>query len=115
MALSETDCDQMIAKAAETGRILSVNHSARFDPALQKGLEAVRSGRIGDVLAMEYVRSSEYPPFGGGTLPEHFRAGGYPFRDLGVHALYVIEAFLGEISHVGRIVSLHRTSDPFEV
>jgi predicted dehydrogenase/nucleoside-diphosphate-sugar epimerase len=100
MALSETDCDQMIAKAAETRRILSVNHSARFDPALQKGLEAVRSGRIGDVLAVEYVRSSEYPPFGGGALPEHFRAGGYPFRDLGVHALYVIEAFLGEISHV---------------
>src|SRR5487761_1498516 len=67
MALSETDCDQMIAKAEETGHVLSVNHSARFDPAIQSGLEAVRRGRIGEVLAVEYVRSSEYPPFGGGT------------------------------------------------
>jgi 2-alkyl-3-oxoalkanoate reductase len=99
MALSERDCERMIAKAADKDLVLSVNHSARFDPAVLKGLEAVRNGLIGKVLTVEYIRSSEYPPFAGGTLPEYFRNGGYPFRDLGVHALYVIEAFLGEIKH----------------
>ncbi len=99
MALSEGDCERMIAKAADASRVLSVNHCARFDPAVLRGLEEVRSGRIGEVLAVEYIRSSEYPPFAGGTLPEHFRDGGNPFRDLGVHALYVIEGFLGEIGH----------------
>ena len=99
MALSEEECERMIAKADNAARVLSVNHSARFDPPVLKALEAVRKGRIGEILAVEYVRSSEYPPFAGGALPEYYRNGGYPFRDLGVHALYVIEAFLGEIRH----------------
>jgi len=97
MALSVEECERMLAKAKSAGRVLSVDHSARFDPAVLKGLKAVHLGRIGEVLAAEYIRSSEYPPFAGGALPEYYRDGGYPFRDLGVHALYVIEAFLGEI------------------
>src|SRR5437870_1310748 len=31
MAESAEECDEMIARAAEAGRVLSVNHSARFD------------------------------------------------------------------------------------
>jgi nucleoside-diphosphate-sugar epimerase len=41
-----------------------------------------------------------YPPFAGGSLPPQYRTAGYPFRDLGVHALYLLEAFLGEIEDV---------------
>jgi nucleoside-diphosphate-sugar epimerase len=33
-------------------------------------------------------------------MPPHYGSGGYPFRDLGVHALYVTEAFLGAIEDV---------------
>jgi nucleoside-diphosphate-sugar epimerase len=33
-------------------------------------------------------------------VPPQYRDGGYPFRDLGVHALYVMAAFLGEIQDV---------------
>jgi predicted dehydrogenase/nucleoside-diphosphate-sugar epimerase len=97
MARTAVECERMLAKAKSVGRVLSVDHSARFDPAVLKGLKAVRLGRIGDVLAIDYIRSSEYPPFAGGVLPEYYSDGGYPFRDLGVHALSVIEAFLGEI------------------
>jgi len=95
MAASVEECDRMMAKAKSVDRIISVDHSARFDPALLKGLAAVHSGRIGAVLAVDYIRSSEYPSFAGGAMPEYYRDGGYPFRDLGVHALYIIEAFLG--------------------
>ncbi len=97
MALTTEECDRMIAKAAKVGRRLSVNHSARFDPAVLKALDLVKKGAIGDVLSVDYIRSSEYPPFAGGALPAYYREGGYPFRDLGVHALYVIEAFLGDV------------------
>jgi predicted dehydrogenase/nucleoside-diphosphate-sugar epimerase len=97
MAVSEEECERMIAKARAAGLTLSVNHSARFDPAVLEGLDAVSSGRIGQVLEVEYIRSSEYPPFAGGDLPECYSNGGYPFRDLGVHAFSVIEAFLGEV------------------
>jgi nucleoside-diphosphate-sugar epimerase len=36
----------------------------------------------------------------GGPLPPQYRDGGYPFRDVGTHALYLMEAFLGEIQNV---------------
>ena len=97
MATSEEECELMIRKAAEARRILSVDHSAKFDPVAQKALGLIDSGAIGDVLSTDYFRSSEYPPYRGGPLPLPFQDGGYPFRDIGVDALYLTEAFLGEI------------------
>ena len=32
-------------------------------------------------------------------MPPQFRNGSYPFQDLGVHGLYLLEAFLGPIAH----------------
>lgn len=100
MALSEEECEQMIAKAAARERTLSVNHSARFDPAVLRAFDVIRAGTIGDVLTVDYFRSSEYPPYSGGMMPPYYRDAGYPFRDLGVHALYILESFLGEIKNV---------------
>jgi predicted dehydrogenase/nucleoside-diphosphate-sugar epimerase len=97
MAESAAECDEMIAAARGKGLILSVNHSARFDPAVLEGLEHARRGALGETLNVLMVRSSDYPPYAGGPLPAPFRQGSYPFRDLGVHALYVLEAFLGNV------------------
>jgi predicted dehydrogenase/nucleoside-diphosphate-sugar epimerase len=97
MAETVEECDEMIACAQETGRILSVNHSARFDPVILRAAEAVRNGACGDVLAVHFIRSSDYPPYAGGPLPAPYRQGSYPFRDLGVHGVYLIELFLGAV------------------
>jgi len=90
----------MVAKAEQTGRVLSVNHSAKFDPVVEQVLGKIREGALGEILTVDYFRGSDYPPYAGGKLPEHYRQGGYPFRDLGVHGLYLMEAFLGEIQRV---------------
>ena len=100
MAESATDCDAMIARARERGLTLSVNHSARFDPVILDALERVRRGDIGEVLHVEFLRSSEYATYAGGPLPPPYRTGSYPFQDLGVHGLYLLEAFLGELKEV---------------
>jgi predicted dehydrogenase/nucleoside-diphosphate-sugar epimerase len=100
MAATVAECDQMIAAAVRTGRVLSVNHSAKDDPAIVRALELLRTGACGDVLAVDVHRTSGYPPYAGGPLPAPFGQGGYPFLDLGVHALYLIEAFLGTIRDV---------------
>jgi predicted dehydrogenase/nucleoside-diphosphate-sugar epimerase len=100
MAVSEEECELMIKKAAAVARTISVNHSAKFDPAILRSLKLVGENAIGDVLTIDYFRSSEYPAYRGGPVPEPFRDGGYPFRDLGVHALYLAEAFLGRIRDV---------------
>ena len=98
MAESAADCDRMIARAREKGLTLSVNHSARLDPIVLQALEMVRNGACGEVLGADFFRSSDYPAYSGGPpLPAHFRNGSYPFQDLGVHGLYLLEAFLGPI------------------
>ncbi len=97
MAESVEECDRMIERAREKGVVLSINHSDRFDPVVLKAIEVARSGVIGDVLAVHSIRSSDYPPYAGGPLPQPYRQGSYPFRDLGVHSLYLIESFLGPV------------------
>ena len=101
MAETAADCDRMIEAAQKHGRLLSINHSARMDPVVLEARRIAESGRIGDVVAVDFFRSSDYVPYAGGPqMPPAFRNGSYPFQDLGVHALYLVEAFLGEISGV---------------
>ena len=98
MAESVADCNLMIAKAREKGCVLSINHSARMDPIVLKALVRIDSGAIGRVLSANFFRSSDYPPYPGGpVIPAPFRKGSYPFQDLGVHGLCLMEAFLGPI------------------
>lgn len=98
MADTVAECDAMIARAKEKDRVLSVNHSARFDPVVLEAVDLVRSGVCGDILAVHFIRSSDYPPYAGGPLPAPYSQGSYPFRDLGVHGLYLLELFLGRIN-----------------
>jgi predicted dehydrogenase/nucleoside-diphosphate-sugar epimerase len=100
MAPSSDECDRMMDAAKETGRILSVNHSARMDPVVLEALRLVRQGACGDVVAVDFLRSSDYPPYAGGAMPAHYREGGYPFFDIGVHGLSLMETFLGAIQAV---------------
>jgi predicted dehydrogenase/nucleoside-diphosphate-sugar epimerase len=100
MAPTVGECDAMIAASLKAGRLLSVNHSAADDPVILRALDLVRSGVCGDVLAVDFHRTSDYPAYRGGELPPAFRCGGYPFQDLGIHALTLMEAFLGVIRDV---------------
>jgi predicted dehydrogenase/nucleoside-diphosphate-sugar epimerase len=98
MAETVEDCDRMIERAREKELVLSVDHSARMDPVVLKALDLLRSGSLGEVMGAEFLRSSDYPAYRGGpAIPPQFRNGSYPFQDLGVHGLYVLEAFLGPI------------------
>ncbi|MFN3649696.1 MAG: NAD-dependent epimerase/dehydratase family protein [Armatimonadota bacterium] len=94
------DCRRVERLAAERGLQVAVGHSLLFDPQVRQALETVRSGKLGRVVSVDILRSSTYPAFAGGKLPPHYRAAGYPFRDLGVHALYLFQAFLGPIQDV---------------
>jgi predicted dehydrogenase/nucleoside-diphosphate-sugar epimerase len=100
MAETVEDCDRIIAASCEYGRVVTVNHSYRFDPMVLRALDLVAGGAIGDVLSVDILRSSNYTAFSGGALPAPYRNGSYPLQDLGVHALYLLEAFLGNISSV---------------
>src|SRR6266446_6879655 len=97
LATSVEDCDRLITESQACGLRVCVNHSLLGDPIVKRALALVNAGAIGAVLTVDYLRSSNYPPYRGGPLPPHYREGGYPFRDLGVHALYLLQEFLGKI------------------
>jgi predicted dehydrogenase/nucleoside-diphosphate-sugar epimerase len=94
------DCRRIQAAAEGAGLLASVNHSLLFDPQIVRALELVRRGKLGQVVSVDILRGSAYPPYRGGPLPPQYRSAGYPFRDLGVHALYLFQAFLGPIENV---------------
>lgn len=98
LAEDVADCEQIERCAAELGLQVGVNHSLLFDPQIRRALAAVKAGKLGRVVSVDILRSSVYPPYSGGVLPPHYRSAGHPFRDLGVHALYLLEAFLGPIT-----------------
>src|SRR3546814_18737278 len=93
----------MVAKVREKDVLRGVNHSDLFDPMIRKAIDLDEEGRIGKVLAVDILRSSDYPAYSGGPLPKLVTQGSYPFRDLGAHGLYTLEAFACEVS--GLVVS----------
>jgi predicted dehydrogenase/nucleoside-diphosphate-sugar epimerase len=100
LAMSTEEVDDIAAAAAAAQKSVCVNHSLLYDRFVLKALRLVRSGAIGVPLTFDYFRSSEYPPYKGGPLPIHYRSGGYPFLDQGIHAVYLAESFLGAIEDV---------------
>ena len=73
---------------------------AALRSAGQEGARHGARGRLGEVVSVDILRGSEYPPFEGGPLPPWYRDAGYPFRDIGVHCLYLIQELLGDIEDV---------------
>jgi nucleoside-diphosphate-sugar epimerase/predicted dehydrogenase len=111
MAETEDQCLQMMEAASRANRVLSVNHSARMDPIVLTAAKLVRKGICGEIMSVDYFRSSDYPPYRGGpSVPPPYRTGAYPFQDLGVHGISIIETFLGA-ARSAEVSFWHRGSD----
>ena len=100
LATSVEDCDRLAAESAAVGRRVCVCHSMLEDPTFVRLVGDVRRGAVGEVLSVDIFRSSAYAPYRGGPLPPQYGDGGYPFRDLGVHALYMLRELIGPIEEV---------------
>ncbi len=100
LGISIEECEAIDNAAKVAGKLATVNHSLLYDPEILKAIELVKNGAVGDVISVDIIRSSVYPSYPGGQLPPHYREPGYPFRDIGVHALYLIQQFLGPINSV---------------
>jgi predicted dehydrogenase/nucleoside-diphosphate-sugar epimerase len=113
LATSTEDCDRIEAAARANDRLVCVGHSLLRDPFVVRAAEMVRSGAIGQVVAVDHLRGQHYPHYQGGPVPEMFREGGFPFRDIGVHSLYLLEEFLGPVEHLDvRLGSLETDGNP---
>jgi nucleoside-diphosphate-sugar epimerase/predicted dehydrogenase len=96
----ETEGKKIAELAKRKGLTVCVNHSLLFDPQVKRALDAVRAGKLGEVVSVDILRGSEYPPYEGGPLPPWYRSAGYAYRDLAVHCMYLLQALLGPIEAV---------------
>jgi nucleoside-diphosphate-sugar epimerase/predicted dehydrogenase len=97
LAVDVAGCLRLRAAALAADRQVNVGHSLLFDPRVRAILLAVESGAIGRVVSVDVLRSSVYPSFAGGEQPPQVRDPGFPFRDLGIHGLSLLEKLLGPI------------------
>ena len=100
IAEDEAEALEIGRVAMSKGLIATVNHSLLYDPQVKRALDSVKAGALGQVVSVDILRGSEYPPYEGGPLPPWYRDAGYPFRDIGVHCLYIIQELLGPIEDV---------------
>jgi UDP-N-acetylglucosamine 3-dehydrogenase len=83
------ECDEVIAKAAETGVHLAVGHVERYNPAIKKLDEIIRAGWLGEPIHVATVRVGGYP---GGLKP-----GDNVLIDLAVHDIDVVRSLFGPL------------------
>jgi predicted dehydrogenase/nucleoside-diphosphate-sugar epimerase len=100
IAEDEAEGKKVTELAKKKGLTVTVNHSLLYDPQVKKALDSVKAGALGQVVSVDILRGSEYPPYEGGPLPPWYRSAGYPFRDLGIHCLYLIQELLGPVEEI---------------
>jgi nucleoside-diphosphate-sugar epimerase/predicted dehydrogenase len=100
MATSVEDCDRIQAAVRQYRRTVCVGHSLLYDPFVRRALDLVAGGAIGDVVAFDYFRCMNQQSYPAAGLSPEQQQGGYPFRDIGIHALYLAEAFVGPLQRV---------------
>ncbi len=100
LATDVDDCRKIMEIADSRSLLVCVGHSELFDPGVRRIFQYIEAGKLGKPVSVDILRSSTYPSYPGGPLPPQYREGGYPFRDLGIHALYIIQSILGQIEDV---------------
>lgn len=93
------DAAAMLAAAEASGQVLMVGHNQRYGASARAAAEAIRAGRIGEVVSMEIHYASDT----GVRLPAdawRLRPGEVPLlpvTQLGLHGLDLVHALLGPI------------------
>ncbi len=89
---SVEEFERLLSTVKAKGKILSMGYMYRFNPAVQRTLQAVKEGKLGEVYAVEAHMDCSHPPKKRQWL-EQFQ-GGMTFY-LGCHLVDLIMLFMG--------------------
>jgi len=112
MALTISDCDNIIKYANKYNVTLSVIHNEIFYPVIMKAEKLVKNGDIGDFIGMRWFRltpKSEYL-----TTPNHWihKLPGGIISETGPHGVYTSLRFIGNIKD-STIIAQKNTKYPW--
>jgi len=95
MALNVQQCDDMIAAARRSGKILQIGHCVRFWPEYAKTKEIVDSGRYGKVIFATFQRLSLLPTWSADNWLEDQKRSGGMILDLHIHDSDYVQYLFG--------------------
>lgn len=101
MALSSSDCDEMIAAAKESSRILMIGMCLRFDPCYNYLKQTIDSGEMGELKYLTMYRHSVYPIWGA-DFSNFDRTGGC-ILDTHIHDVDIARYLLGEPTSISSV------------
>lgn len=91
MALTSTECDQMLRASHSRGALLTAAHVRRLYPGSRFVYELLRAGRLGAVQAIEWREGTPYDwPLMTASLFDRELSGGGVLVDVGPHVLDLI-------------------------
>lgn len=95
MAMDQAQCEDMIAAAEKSGKVLQIGHCIRFWPEYAKTKQLVDSGQYGRVLAASFRRLSATPQWSWDNwLLDGARSGG-ALMDLHIHDSDFVQHLFG--------------------
>jgi predicted dehydrogenase len=93
LAVTETDCEAMIAAAERHGVLLMTAYRLHFERANLRAAEMVRNGEIGDPRFFSASFSQQVRPGNIRLLPEEL--GGGPLYDIGIYCINAARTLFG--------------------
>jgi predicted dehydrogenase len=94
LAINARDCEEMLRVAESSGRLLAEAFMYRHHPQIPRARELVRSGAIGDVMAVE--ASFRFPLSNPGDVRMNAAWGGGALLDVGCYCVSASRLFLGD-------------------
>jgi len=100
MALTLSDCDEMIRVSQKTGSKLCIIHNELFRPPLLKARKMVAEGAIGKVMGMQWCRLTHREEYLAKENHWIHKLPGGIIGETGPHGVYSSLAFLKRITNV---------------
>ena len=94
LAVNARDCEEMLRVAESSGRLLAEAFMYRHHPQIARAQELVRSGAIGDVMAVE--ASFRFPLTNMDDVRMNAEWGGGSLLDVGCYCVSASRLFLGD-------------------
>lgn len=95
MATSLADADRMVQVARDSGRILTINHNMRFVPGFVTMRDVIRSGKLGEILHMQFHSHGFRRRWDWQTLKEF---GGGEMNNNASHSVDMALTLLGDVT-----------------
>ncbi len=116
MAITQAECESMVAAAEFNDKYLMIGHNMRFDPVHRRAKELLQQGVIGDIITFRTVCGNAGPEgwsMDGTWFFDKNKAAMGALSDLGIHKIDLLQYLTGQtvIETTAKVVTLNKRDE----